>query len=80
METVCGQPGASSESMVTTFSAAREASVIRKGPMKSGWILLALGVLVRRTRSLTAKLRFRALRSKYSLLTAAAISSHSRGL
>uniref|UniRef100_A0A915KB68 Uncharacterized protein n=1 Tax=Romanomermis culicivorax TaxID=13658 RepID=A0A915KB68_ROMCU len=36
METVCGRPGASSESMVTTFWAVRDASVMRKGPMKSG--------------------------------------------
>uniref|UniRef100_A0A915I8E4 Secreted protein n=1 Tax=Romanomermis culicivorax TaxID=13658 RepID=A0A915I8E4_ROMCU len=74
METVCGWPGASSESMVTTFWAAPEASVIRKGPMEWGWILLALHKLVRRTRSLTAKSRFQALQSKYSLLMAAAVS------
>uniref|UniRef100_A0A915JW83 Uncharacterized protein n=1 Tax=Romanomermis culicivorax TaxID=13658 RepID=A0A915JW83_ROMCU len=36
METVCGWPGAWSESMVTTFSAARDASVIIKGPIKLG--------------------------------------------
>uniref|UniRef100_A0A915KWM3 Uncharacterized protein n=1 Tax=Romanomermis culicivorax TaxID=13658 RepID=A0A915KWM3_ROMCU len=52
METVPGLPGASSESMMTTFSAARDASMMRKGPMKSGWILFALRVLAKRTRSL----------------------------
>uniref|UniRef100_A0A915IS48 Uncharacterized protein n=1 Tax=Romanomermis culicivorax TaxID=13658 RepID=A0A915IS48_ROMCU len=36
VETVCGQPGALSESMVTTFLATHEASVIIKGPIKSG--------------------------------------------
>uniref|UniRef100_A0A915I2J4 Uncharacterized protein n=1 Tax=Romanomermis culicivorax TaxID=13658 RepID=A0A915I2J4_ROMCU len=71
---VCSWLGASRESMVMTFSAARDASVIRKGPMKSGWILFAFRVLVKRTRSLTAKLRVPALRLKYSLLTAAATS------
>uniref|UniRef100_A0A915IGX4 Uncharacterized protein n=1 Tax=Romanomermis culicivorax TaxID=13658 RepID=A0A915IGX4_ROMCU len=71
---VCGRPGASIELMVTTFSAARDASVMRKGPMKWGWILFALRVLVKRTRSLTAKSRFGALQSKYSLLIAAAES------
>uniref|UniRef100_A0A915I2A7 Uncharacterized protein n=1 Tax=Romanomermis culicivorax TaxID=13658 RepID=A0A915I2A7_ROMCU len=58
--------------MVTTFLAASDASVLIKGPMKSGWILFAFGVLVKRTRSLTAKSCAHALRSKYSLLTAAA--------
>uniref|UniRef100_A0A915ISS7 Uncharacterized protein n=1 Tax=Romanomermis culicivorax TaxID=13658 RepID=A0A915ISS7_ROMCU len=74
METVRGPPGASSESMVTTFSAARDASVIRKGPMKSGWILFTFLVLVKRTRSLTVKSHSRAFGSKYSLLSAAAAS------
>uniref|UniRef100_A0A915IRU8 Uncharacterized protein n=1 Tax=Romanomermis culicivorax TaxID=13658 RepID=A0A915IRU8_ROMCU len=72
VETICGWPCASSES--TTFSAVRDASVIIKGSMKSGWILFAFRMLVKRTRSLTAKSRVQALRSKYSLLTAAAMS------
>uniref|UniRef100_A0A915IXD1 Uncharacterized protein n=1 Tax=Romanomermis culicivorax TaxID=13658 RepID=A0A915IXD1_ROMCU len=74
VERVCGPPGASSESMVTTFSAARDTSVMRKDSMKSGWILFAFLVLVKRSRSLTAKSRFWAFWSKYSLLTAAAAS------
>uniref|UniRef100_A0A915IHN1 Uncharacterized protein n=1 Tax=Romanomermis culicivorax TaxID=13658 RepID=A0A915IHN1_ROMCU len=75
VETVRGPLGASIESMVTTFLAGPEASVMRKGPMESGWILLALRVLVKRTRSLTVKSHFRAFWSKYFLLAAAAASS-----
>uniref|UniRef100_A0A915L5Y0 Uncharacterized protein n=1 Tax=Romanomermis culicivorax TaxID=13658 RepID=A0A915L5Y0_ROMCU len=41
------------ESMVTTFSAMRDASMMIKGPMKSGWILFTFPLLVKRTRSLT---------------------------
>uniref|UniRef100_A0A915IF39 Uncharacterized protein n=1 Tax=Romanomermis culicivorax TaxID=13658 RepID=A0A915IF39_ROMCU len=36
VETVCGWPGASRESMVTMFSAGQDASMIIKRPMKSG--------------------------------------------
>uniref|UniRef100_A0A915JQ27 Uncharacterized protein n=1 Tax=Romanomermis culicivorax TaxID=13658 RepID=A0A915JQ27_ROMCU len=77
VEMVCGRPGASSESMVVTFSATGDASVMIKGPMKLGWILFAFRVLVKRTRSLMARSHVRAFRSKYSLLTAGAISSPS---
>uniref|UniRef100_A0A915JLW7 Uncharacterized protein n=1 Tax=Romanomermis culicivorax TaxID=13658 RepID=A0A915JLW7_ROMCU len=36
VETFCGWPGPSSESMVTMFLAMRDTSVIIKGPIKSG--------------------------------------------
>uniref|UniRef100_A0A915K8Z9 Uncharacterized protein n=1 Tax=Romanomermis culicivorax TaxID=13658 RepID=A0A915K8Z9_ROMCU len=44
---VCGQLGASIESMVTTFSAARDASVMRKGPRKSDFraVELVMGLV-----------------------------------
>uniref|UniRef100_A0A915IKM5 Uncharacterized protein n=1 Tax=Romanomermis culicivorax TaxID=13658 RepID=A0A915IKM5_ROMCU len=74
MEMVCGGLGASSEWMVTTFSATGDASVMIKGPMKLGWILFPFRVLIKRTRSLMVRSRVWAFRSKYSLLTAVAVS------
>uniref|UniRef100_A0A915L190 Uncharacterized protein n=1 Tax=Romanomermis culicivorax TaxID=13658 RepID=A0A915L190_ROMCU len=74
VETICGWPGALSELMLTTFSVAQDPSVIIKGPMKSGLILLAFCLLVKRTRLLMAKSCVWALRSKYSLLTVTATS------
>uniref|UniRef100_A0A915J2D2 Uncharacterized protein n=1 Tax=Romanomermis culicivorax TaxID=13658 RepID=A0A915J2D2_ROMCU len=63
--------------MVMTFSAMPDVSVMIKGPMKSGWILFAFRVLFKRTKSLMARWPVRAFRSKYSLLTTAAVSRES---
>uniref|UniRef100_A0A915JG89 Uncharacterized protein n=1 Tax=Romanomermis culicivorax TaxID=13658 RepID=A0A915JG89_ROMCU len=69
VETFCSRLGTSRELMVTTFSAMRVASVMINCPMKWDWILLAFWALVRKTRSLTAKLCTQAIWSKYTLLT-----------